>query len=138
MPRKKKNTVYIGVGSNLGDRRSYIDKALRLLDYTEGIKLKKTSSIYETEPVGGPPQGMFLNGVCKVETTLDPIGLLDELQRIEKSLGRKRGRKNHSRTIDLDILLFGDKKIHARRLKVPHPRMHKREFVKRGLAEVIR
>ena len=132
----KSEIAYIGIGSNLGDRKANIKKALKLLEISEGIELKKTSSIYETDPVGGPGQGKYLNGVVKVKTSLDPFSFLKSLQLIEKELGRKRTIKNAARTIDLDVLLFGKKKINSRNLKVPHPRMHRREFVLRGLSEL--
>ena len=135
MPEAKK-CVFIGVGSNLGDRKANIEKALELVNLIKGVKLLRVSSIYETEPRGGPPQGNFLNGVLEVKTAESPFKLLDELQKIEKHLGRKRKIKNGPRTIDLDILTFGDKKVNAKNLKIPHPRMHKREFVLRGLREL--
>jgi 2-amino-4-hydroxy-6-hydroxymethyldihydropteridine diphosphokinase len=128
--------VYIGIGSNMGDRKANIDKAIGLVKLIKGVKMEKTSSVYETKPVGGPQQGKFLNGVLKIKTTIDPFKLLGELRKIEKHLGRKRKIKNGPRTIDLDILLFGKRKIDTRVLKVPHPRMHKREFVLRGLREL--
>jgi len=127
---------FIGVGSNLGDRKANIKKAVELTKLTRGIKVKKVSSIYETDPVDAPPQPKYLNGVFEIETALGPVELLGELQRIERELGRKREVKNGPRTIDLDILLFGDKKINKKGLKVPHPRMRAREFVMRGLREL--
>ena len=135
-----KNTttdVYIGIGSNLGDRKANITKAVELAKLIKGIKVKKVSSIYEADPVGGPPQEKYLNGVFSIETKLGPFELLEELQRIEKELGRKRKVKNGPRVLDLDILLYGNKKIDKKNLKVPHPRMHKREFVLRGLRELL-
>ena len=132
----KGSAVYIGIGSNLGDRKANIEKAMRLLSLVKGLKLDGASSIYETEPVGGPPQNKFLNGALRVKTSLSPFLLLAELKKIEKRLGRKRGIKNGPRTIDLDILLYGNKKVNTNILKVPHPRMHKREFVLRGLREL--
>jgi len=129
--------VYIGVGSNLGDRKSNIEKAIELVKLIKGVKMERASSVYETEPVGGSPQGKFLNGVLKIKTTINPFKLLGELRKIEKHLGRKRRIKNGPRAIDLDILLFGKKKIDTKSLKVPHPRMHKREFVLRGLRELL-
>jgi len=130
------DTVYIGVGSNLGDRKRNIEKAKSLLELAEGIRFKRSSSIYETDPIGGPKQGKFLNGVFEIKTRMKPEQLLKELKRVEKELGRKRRIKNAPRTIDLDILLFGKEKINTRNLKVPHPRMHKREFVLKGLKEL--
>ena len=138
MRRRRKTTAYIGVGSNLGDRKANIEKAMKFLKMTKEINFLGTSSIYETEPAGGLPQGNFLNGVFKIETTLEPFKLLGELQRIEKHLGRKRKIKNGPRTMDLDILLFGRKKVNSKDLVIPHPRMHRREFVLRGLRQLER
>jgi len=131
------NTAYIGVGSNVGNRKVNIEKAIELVKAIEGVKFEKSSSIYETESVGCVAQEKFLNGVCKLATTLEPFKLLEELKKIEKILGRKEKGKNLPRTIDLDILLFGDKKISTEDLKIPHPRMHEREFVLKGLREFI-
>jgi len=127
---------YIGVGSNLGDRRVYIEEAIRSLGNTKSVSLKRVSSIYETDPVGGVPQGKFLNGVIEIETTLDPAGLLRELNGIEAKLGRVRGQKNDPRTIDLDILYFGQECVDRSDLVVPHPRIIEREFVLKGLREL--
>ena len=135
--QNRKNQTYIAIGSNLGDRRANIEKAIKLVNLIKGVRLKRTSSIYETNPAGGPPQAKYLNGVFSIETKLGPHKLLCELQNIEKHLGRKRKARNAPRTIDLDILLFGNRKINTRNLKIPHPRMHKREFVLRGLRELL-
>ncbi|MDO8603074.1 MAG: 2-amino-4-hydroxy-6-hydroxymethyldihydropteridine diphosphokinase, partial [Candidatus Omnitrophota bacterium] len=102
---------YIGIGSNLGDRAKYIENAIEKLKETKGIKVKRVSSIYETEPMGGPKQGKYLNGVIEIETQLEPREFMAKLQSIEKQLGRIRTVENAPRTIDLDILLYGDKKI---------------------------
>ncbi|UCD54802.1 MAG: 2-amino-4-hydroxy-6-hydroxymethyldihydropteridine diphosphokinase [Candidatus Omnitrophota bacterium] len=128
--------VYIGIGSNLGDRKANVERAIELVKLIKGVEIERVSSVYETEPVGGPPQGKFLNGVLKIKAGINPFKLLGELRRIEKHLGRKRGIKNGPRVIDLDILLFGRKNINTKSLKIPHPRMHKREFVLRGLREL--
>lgn len=127
---------YIGIGSNLGDREGYIDKAILKLGTINGVRVKRTSSIYETEPVAGIRQGKFLNGVIEIETTLIPSELLKELNSIEASLGRVRGVNNGPRTIDLDILLFGQERIDGADLVVPHPRIKEREFVLKGLREL--
>lgn len=132
----RNTTAYIGIGSNLTDRKANIKKAIELVGSIKGINVERTSSIYETEPAGGPPQEKYLNGVFEIKTTLDPDKLLDELRKIEDCLGRRREMKNGPRTIDLDILLFGCKKINTKTLKIPHPRMHKREFVLKGLREL--
>jgi len=127
---------YIGVGSNLGDRKKHIEDAIEKLKNIEGVEVKRVSSIYETEPVGGPKQGKYLNGAIEIETGLGPRELLGKLQDIEKKLGRKKTVKNGPRTIDLDILLYGDNKIDEPDLKIPHPNMREREFVMKPLKEI--
>ena len=127
---------YIGIGSNIGDRQGHIDSALRKLKEADGIRVNKVSSIHETEPAGGPVQARYLNAAIEIETTLEPKELLRKLQAIEKELGRKRTVKNGPRTIDLDMLLYGDKKINEHDLKLPHPRMYEREFVMKPLKEI--
>ena len=127
---------YIGIGSNLGDRKKYIESAIEQLRAIKGIEVKRVSNIYETDPVGGPRQGKYLNGALELETGLKPRELLAKLQAIENELGRKRLVKDAARTIDLDILLYGCKKIDEPGLKVPHPRMREREFVMKPLKEI--
>ncbi len=128
--------VFIGLGSNLGDRRHVIRAALDLLEKNPGIKINKISSLIETEPVDGPPQPFYLNGVLEIFTDLKPADLLHYLQSVEKKLGRKRGVKNGPRTIDLDILLYGEETIETDELKIPHPRMWQRDFVIEPLKEI--
>jgi len=128
---------YIGIGSNLGNRRKNIEDAVLRLRESKGIKVSKTSKVYETEPVEGAPQPRYLNGAVEIETDLDPRQLLIAIQNIENSLGRERTIKNGPRTIDLDILTYGDRKIDEPDLKVPHPKMHKREFVLRPLRDLM-
>jgi 2-amino-4-hydroxy-6-hydroxymethyldihydropteridine diphosphokinase len=94
------------------------------------------SAIIETAPVGGPPQGSFLNGVVEIETTLSPKDILTSLQEIENALGRVRTKRWGPRTIDLDILLYGDEVIGEPDLVIPHPMMHERAFVLKPLAEI--
>lgn len=128
---------YIALGSNLGDRTKNINLALEYLKQDPAIKICKVSSFVGTEPVGGPAQPKFLNGVAKIETNYSAQGLLKKLQQVEVELGRKRPHlKNHPRTIDLDILLYGDAKIDEKNLKVPHPRMWARDFVTTPLKEI--
>ena len=129
-------TCYIGIGSNLGDRRGYIDKAVIALRETAGVSVTRVSSIYETDPVSDIPQGKYLNGVIEIETDMGAKPLLRELNKIEEGLGRKRAIKNAPRTIDLDILYYGDEHINEKGLIVPHPRINEREFVMRGLREL--
>ena len=129
---------YIGIGSNIGDRQGYIDRAIKALKAVRHVEVKRVSTIYETDPVGGVPQGKFLNGVIEIETALDPHGLLKALNEIERALGRKRKEKNGPRTIDLDILYYGDEVVEDEDLTIPHPWICQREFVLRGLRELGR
>jgi len=128
---------YLGVGSNLGNRRENIKKALNYLNKTKGIKIDKISRIYETKPLGGPAQGKFLNAAIKIKTSLTPQLLLENIKKIEKDLGRKSTVRFGPREIDLDILFYGDKIIKRRGLVIPHPRMFEREFVLKPLREII-
>lgn len=127
---------YIGIGSNLGDRRSYIDRATELIDKVADTSVRRISSIYETDPVSDVPQGKYLNGVVEIETALRPAELLKALNGIEESLGRVRAVKNGPRTIDLDILYYGDEAVDEGGLVIPHPRIVEREFVLKGLREL--
>ena len=130
------STVYIGIGSNLGDREKHIEDATRRVRELPGVVEVRGSSLYETEPVGGPPQGPFLNGALCVETALEPLDLLRGLQAIEAGLKRERVVKWGPRTIDLDILLFDDLVLQTPDLIIPHPLMHERDFVLRPLNEI--
>lgn len=131
-------TSYIGVGSNLGNRRQNIKKAVKLLGDSKGIKIEDASSIYETEPVDGPDgQNKFLNGVIKVRTSLEPYALLRRLQDIETRLKRRKDVvKNGPRTIDLDILTYGRRAIRKSDLVVPHPLLEGRNFVLKGFCQI--
>ena len=126
--------VYVGIGSNLGQREENIQKAISLLGKQN--KILKISTIIETDPVGGPPQGKFLNAVVKMETALEPLDLLKVLQNIEQQLGRVRTIPNAARTIDLDILLYDKISMQTPELTIPHPRMFEREFVLKPLKEI--
>ncbi|HBG61884.1 MAG: 2-amino-4-hydroxy-6-hydroxymethyldihydropteridine diphosphokinase [Omnitrophica WOR_2 bacterium GWF2_38_59] len=128
-------TIYLGLGSNLGDRRANIDKSLSLL-VKNGINILKHSTIIETKPVGGPEQNKFLNSVIKAETELSPFELLEVINNIEKNLGRVRTIVNGPRTIDIDILLYNKIKVNASNLSIPHPQMLKRDFVLTPLKEI--
>lgn len=128
---------YIALGSNLGQRRKNINLAIEYLRNDPAIKIVKVSSFIETEPFNCPAQPKFLNGVAKLEISYSAQELLKELQEIETGMGREYPRiKNQPRTIDLDILLYGDLKIEEEGLKIPHPRMWKREFVTIPLQEI--
>jgi 2-amino-4-hydroxy-6-hydroxymethyldihydropteridine diphosphokinase len=131
-------TCYLGIGSNLGDRRKNIKLALKKINALKGTKVIKQSKIIESEPMGGPVgQGKFLNAALKIKTELSPSMLIKKLKDIEKELGRKETVRNGPRTIDLDILFYGDKIIKRKNLVVPHPRMFKRDFVLKPLSEII-
>jgi 2-amino-4-hydroxy-6-hydroxymethyldihydropteridine diphosphokinase len=127
---------YIGLGSNLGDRQNNINTAVRKMKSLERTKVYKVSKIIETSPVGGPAQGPYLNAVVEIETDLDPYRLLAGLRDIETALGRVRTVANGPRTIDLDILIYGDIYMEEDALCIPHPRMLEREFVLLPLQEI--
>ncbi len=128
---------YIGVGSNLGDRKNNINTAIRKIKTIAGTKVTKTSSVLETLPVGGPrSQPLFFNTVLELNTKLSPYQLLLELQKIENALGRVRTVVNGPRTIDLDILTYGDLVLKEKALTIPHPRILEREFVLKPLKEI--
>lgn len=127
---------YIGIGSNLGDRRAFLDKAIEAMRGIKGAHLKRVSTIYETDPVSDIPQGKFMNGVVEIDAEISPRALLEELHRIEEKLGRVRRVKGGPRTIDLDILYYGDTTMNEHDLVIPHPRIAQREFVLRGLREL--
>ena len=128
-------TVYLGIGSNLNDRRKNIDQALALLQ-EKGGEVLRCSTIIETDPVGGPPQNKFLNGVVQIQTELSPQKLLKVLKEIEITLKRTRTEINGPRTIDLDILLYDNLHINTNELTIPHPRMFDRDFVMKPLREI--
>jgi 2-amino-4-hydroxy-6-hydroxymethyldihydropteridine diphosphokinase len=129
---------YLGIGSNLGNRKQNIRRALERIGQLKGTKILKLSKISETKPVGGPGgQRDYLNACLKLDTTLSPHFLLKELKTIEKELGRKKSARFGPRPIDLDILLFENKIINRKELKIPHPRMFERDFVLKPLAEIL-
>jgi 2-amino-4-hydroxy-6-hydroxymethyldihydropteridine diphosphokinase len=128
--------AFVGLGANLGDREGTIRRALELLAAREGIEIVAVSALRETEPVGYVNQPSFLNGAAEVETTLRPRELLDALLDVERGLGRERGERWGPRTIDLDLLLYGDERIAEPGLTVPHPRLHERRFALEPLVEL--
>ena len=135
----KTHMVYLGLGTNLGDKQKNLNDAIRMLGNQVG-EVEKVSSVIETEPEGFKSDNMFLNAVVKVRTTLSPFELLDITQDVEKSLGRKEKSSNgiyHDRVIDIDILLYDDINISTPRLVIPHPRMTQREFVMAPLTEIL-
>jgi 2-amino-4-hydroxy-6-hydroxymethyldihydropteridine diphosphokinase len=127
--------VFLGLGSNLGDRESAIEGALARLG-ARGFRTTLRSSLWLTEPVGGPPQGWFLNAVAGGETSLAPEALLEACLATEREMGRVRAERNGPRTIDVDVLFFGDERREGPGLVLPHPRLHERRFVLAPLAEV--
>lgn len=127
--------VYIGLGSNLGDRAESLRTARERLEEA-GLRITRVSSLYETAPRDLPDQPWFLNQVVEAETDLLPLQLLGKLQRIEKTMGRRRIIAKGPRVIDLDILLYGRAVIHHTGLEIPHPRMKERRFVLEPLAEL--
>jgi len=130
--------AYIGLGSNIGDREENLRAAVAALGRTKGVRLGPCSNIYETDPVGVVAQPPFLNMAVRIGTSLAPESLLDACLDIERSLGRVRDMRWGPRTIDLDVLLYGDAAMHTPRLTVPHPRMHERPFVLIPLLEVLK
>jgi 2-amino-4-hydroxy-6-hydroxymethyldihydropteridine diphosphokinase len=128
-------TAYLGLGSNLGDRHANLAEAIRRLA-TEGVRVVRTSSIWETEPRDVLDQPWFLNQVAEVETDLFPRQLFQHLQRIEREMGRVKRTPKGPRLIDLDILLFGNALVRSPELEIPHPRMTERKFVLAPLAEL--
>ncbi|MGC8660134.1 MAG: 2-amino-4-hydroxy-6-hydroxymethyldihydropteridine diphosphokinase [Desulfomonilaceae bacterium] len=130
--------AYVGFGANLGDPEDTFYRAIEKIDALDNVSVTKTSSIYETDPVGLRDDGPeFLNAVLEVQTSLSPFELIHHLRKIERSLGKNRCHKSdRSRKIDLDLLLFGDKSFWSKTLEVPHPRMNDRGFVLVPLVEL--
>jgi len=132
MPR-----AYVGLGANLGDREGSLRAALAALGATEGIEVVAVSTLRETDPVDYLDQPRFLNAAAALDTTLAPRALLDALLEVERSLGRTReGPRFGPRTIDLDLLLYGEESFDEPGLTLPHPRLHDRAFVLEPLAEL--
>ena len=131
-----KNKVYLSLGSNIGNRQEYIESAIELVGKTEGIKILKKSGLYETSPVGYVEQDLFLNAVIKIETEFSARDILKIINKIEIELDRKREIRWGPRTIDIDILIFSDKKINEPDLIVPHKEMLNRLFVLVPLIEI--
>lgn len=128
--------AYIGLGSNLADREGTIEQAVGLLGAEPGIEVVSVSSLRETEPWGRVAQPAFLNGAVALETTLEPRALLGVLLDVERRLGRVRDERWGPRTIDLDLLLYGDVVLDEPGLTVPHPLLHERAFVLEPLQEL--
>jgi 2-amino-4-hydroxy-6-hydroxymethyldihydropteridine diphosphokinase len=129
--------AYVGLGGNLGDRRSYLERAVELLTREPDVRVVAVSSFRETDPVGYVEQPRFLNGAVAVDTRLGPRELLERLLAVERALGRERtGPRFGPRTIDLDLLLYGDETIDEPGLTIPHARLAERRFALEPLAEL--
>jgi 2-amino-4-hydroxy-6-hydroxymethyldihydropteridine diphosphokinase len=128
-------TIYLALGSNIGDRETNLHTAIQSIS-AAGMPVLRESPVYETEPVGLTDQRWFLNMVVEAETALFPMQLLTRTGKIERALGRVRIAANGPRTIDIDILLYGNAVIRTPRLEIPHPRMHERRFVLAPLADL--
>jgi 2-amino-4-hydroxy-6-hydroxymethyldihydropteridine diphosphokinase len=129
-------SAFVGIGSNLGDREGNLRQAVELLSAEDGIDVVTVSEIRETDPVGPVDQGPFLNGAVRIETDLDPRELLERLLAVEERLGRVRRERWGPRTIDLDLLLYGDDVVDEPGLTVPHPRLHERRFALEPLSDL--
>jgi 2-amino-4-hydroxy-6-hydroxymethyldihydropteridine diphosphokinase len=127
--------VFVALGTNLGDRERNLARGVRGLA-DRGLRITRASSVYETAPVGGPPQGAYLNAVVQAETALGAEAVLASCLAVERDVGRVRGVPNAPRTLDLDLLLYGDVVLRTKDLAVPHPRLHERRFVLAPLAEI--
>ncbi len=129
--------AFVALGSNLGDRAKHLRAALRGLSVHPAVRVCAVSSLYETDPVGPPPQGPYFNLVAELRTRLAPEALLALFHDLEAAEGRERGAaRNRARTLDLDLLLYGERQLTSPRLVVPHPRLHERAFVLEPLAEI--
>ena len=128
--------AYVGIGSNLGDRAHHVAFGLKALAALQNTVLLKQSRVYESPPVGPDGQGPYLNAVVELDTRLSARACLDALLEIENRAGRVRRERWGPRTLDLDLLLYGDERVEERGLQVPHPRLLERSFVLRPLAEL--
>jgi 2-amino-4-hydroxy-6-hydroxymethyldihydropteridine diphosphokinase len=128
--------AYVGLGANLGSREETLRRAIDLLGVADGVEVVAVSRLRETDPVGVVDQPPFLNGAVEVDTTLTPRELLDLLLEIEQSLGRVRERRWGPRTVDLDLLVYGDQVVDEPGLRLPHPHLHEREFALEPLADL--
>jgi 2-amino-4-hydroxy-6-hydroxymethyldihydropteridine diphosphokinase len=130
--------AFVALGSNLGDRRAHLDRARVALSLLPGSRLVAVSSVEETAPLGAMAQPPYLNQMVALDTALPPEALLASLQGIERSLGRVRGERWGARTIDLDLVRHGDRRMQSATLELPHPGLPAREFWQRELAELTR
>ena len=134
-PERPGKKIFLGMGSNLGDRLHFLSEGLKSLE-DSGVELLRISSLYDSDPVGFRDQGTFLNLAVEVDFSGGPRELLERCLRVEKAMGRERGTKNGPRTLDIDILLWGDRILREKELVIPHPRLHERRFVLVPLAEI--
>ena len=132
----KEIKAYLGLGSNVGDRMVYLREAVEKLSGTEQIEIEKISPVYQTEPVGYVAQEDFYNMVVGIATDLSPMHLLEVCRKIEREMGRSESVHKGPRTIDIDILLYGDSFVNEYRLQIPHPRLLDREFALRPLYDI--
>ncbi len=129
--------VYLSLGSNLGNRESYLKRAVKRLSQMVGLKLLAESSLYHSRPLDCPEDCPdFLNKVIKLDCSLKPVQLLDNTERLEEEFGRREKNARANRVIDIDIVLFGDRIFKNERLEIPHPRMEKRAFVLIPMREI--
>lgn len=128
--------AFLGLGSNIGDRLAHLQLGVDRLDAERRVRVDEISSVYQTAPVGGPPQDPYLNLAVRVATTASPLGLLRACHRAERAAGRERTVRWGPRTLDVDVLLYADRRIDTRRLVVPHPRLAERPFALIPLVEV--
>lgn len=134
--RPERGVAYIALGGNVGSREEYFRNARALIAALPGSRLLAETGVEETAPIGPMPQGNYLNQMVAIETSLSPEALLDHLLRIERTLGRERTERWGPRTIDLDIVRFGDRVINSERLTLPHPQLPNRDFWQRELIEL--
>ncbi len=133
---RRRERVFLGLGSNVGNRLFYLKEALRKITYLPGTKITTSSSIYETTPVGPVNQSDYLNLVAEVFTSSSPERFLKSIQKIEEDLGRERRVRWGPRTIDIDILYWGKRVISKKTLRIPHPEIERRRFVLEPLNEI--
>ena len=128
-------TIYLALGSNMGDREAELHTAIRKLN-SDDLRITRVSPVYETAPMYKTDQPAFLNAVVEAETELYPVRLLLRVANVELDMGRERGVRNGPRNIDIDILLYGSEIVDAKGLQIPHPKLHERRFVLEPLAEL--
>jgi len=136
LPPRVEQFAFLGLGGNLGDRLSILQRAVDLLDADARTRVDAVSSVYETAPVGGPEQGDFLNLAVRVATRRSPVALLALANAVESALGRVRVERWGPRAVDVDILLYGERVVRLPRLEIPHPRLLERAFALVPLVEV--